>query len=61
VLLADALNRLPDHYRETFIQRTLEHVPFETIAAELGRSVGAVRMLWARAVKRLTQILEEDT
>ncbi|MGC1717669.1 MAG: sigma-70 family RNA polymerase sigma factor [Isosphaeraceae bacterium] len=61
VLLADALNRLPDHYRETFIQRTLEHVPFEPIAAELGRSVGAVRMLWARAVKRLTQILEEDT
>jgi hypothetical protein len=26
----------------------------------MGRSVGAVRMLWARAVKRLTQLLEED-
>jgi RNA polymerase sigma-70 factor (ECF subfamily) len=60
VLLADALNRLPDDYREAFIRRTLEHTPFETIAAEMGRSVGAVRMLWARAVKRLTLLLEED-
>jgi RNA polymerase sigma-70 factor (ECF subfamily) len=59
VLLADALNRLPDDYREVFIQRTLEHIPFETIAAHMGRSVGAVRMLWTRAVKRLTQMLEE--
>ena len=33
VLLADALNRLPDDYREAFILRTLEHVPFEEIAA----------------------------
>jgi RNA polymerase sigma-70 factor (ECF subfamily) len=59
VLLADALSHLPDDYREVFIQRTLEHIPFETIAAEMGRSVGAVRMLWTRAVKRLTQMLEE--
>jgi RNA polymerase sigma-70 factor (ECF subfamily) len=61
VLLADAIDRLPDHYREAFVRRTLEHVPFETIAAEMGRSVAAVRMLWARAVKRLTQVLEEET
>jgi RNA polymerase sigma-70 factor (ECF subfamily) len=59
VLLANALNHLPDDYREAFIRRTLEHIPFEAIAADMGRSVGAVRMLWARAVKRLTQMLEE--
>jgi RNA polymerase sigma-70 factor (ECF subfamily) len=59
VLLADALNHLPNDYREVFIRRTLEHIPFETIAADMGRSVGAVRMLWTRAVKRLTQMLEE--
>ncbi len=46
VHLADALNQLPDDYREAFIRRTLEHIPFETIAADMGRSVGAVRMLW---------------
>jgi RNA polymerase sigma-70 factor (ECF subfamily) len=60
VLLANALDRLPDDYREAFIRRTLEHIPFETIATEMGRSVGAVRMLWTRAVKRLTQMMEED-
>ena len=59
VLLADALNRLPVDYREVFIRRTLEHIPFETIAADMGRSAGAVRMLSARAVKRLTEMLEE--
>lgn len=59
VLLADALNELPADYREVFIRRTLEHIPFEAIAADMGRSAGAVRMLWTRAVKRLTEILEE--
>jgi RNA polymerase sigma-70 factor, ECF subfamily len=56
--------RARDHqrqdYREAFIRRTLEHVSFETMAADMGRSVGAVRMLWARAVKRLTELLGED-
>jgi RNA polymerase sigma-70 factor, ECF subfamily len=60
VRLADALVHLPDDYREAFIRRTLEHVPFPLIATEMGRSVGAVRMLWARAVKRLTQLLGEE-
>jgi RNA polymerase sigma-70 factor (ECF subfamily) len=61
VLLADALARLPDDYREVFILRTLEHIPFDEIAARLGRSTGAVRMLWTRAVERLSRLLEERT
>jgi RNA polymerase sigma-70 factor (ECF subfamily) len=60
VLLADALNRLPADYRKAFIRRTLEHVPFQIIAVDMGRSVGAVRMLWTRAVKRLTELLGEQ-
>ena len=59
MLLADAVDRLPDDYREAFVLRTLEHVPFEDIAARMGRSTGAVRMLWARAVKKLNEMLEE--
>ena len=61
VLLADALARLPDDYREVFILRTLEHVPLEQIAARMGRSTGAVRMLWTRAVEQLSRLLEERT
>ena len=29
VLLADALEKLPAHYREVFILRNLEHIPFD--------------------------------
>ena len=53
-------DRLPADYREVFVLRTLEHVPFEEIAARMGRSVGAVRMLWTRAVKTLNEMLEDD-
>jgi RNA polymerase sigma-70 factor, ECF subfamily len=60
VLLADAVSRLPADYREVFILRTLEHVPFEQIAAQMGRSVGAVRMLWARALERLHCLMESQ-
>jgi RNA polymerase sigma-70 factor (ECF subfamily) len=60
VLLADAVDRLPPDYREAFVLRTLEHVPFEEIAVRMGRSTGAVRMLWARAVKKLHQMLESE-
>jgi len=60
VLLADAVDRLPAHYREAFVLRTLEHVPFEEIANRMGRSTAAVRMLWTRAVKNLNQMLKSE-
>jgi RNA polymerase sigma-70 factor, ECF subfamily len=61
VLLADAVDRLPPDHREAFVLRTLEHVPFEEVAVRMGRSTGAVRMLWARALKKLNQMLAEVT
>jgi RNA polymerase sigma-70 factor (ECF subfamily) len=61
VLLADALEKMPADYREVFLLRNLEHIPFETIAARMGRSSGAVRMLWTRAIKKLSQLLREDS
>ena len=60
MLLADAVSQLPPDYREVFVQRTLEHVPFEEVASRMGRSVGAVRMLWARALERLNRLLEDQ-
>jgi RNA polymerase sigma-70 factor (ECF subfamily) len=42
VLLADALEQLPAHYREVFILRNLEHLPFPEIARRMGRSLDAV-------------------
>jgi RNA polymerase sigma-70 factor, ECF subfamily len=60
VLLADAVSELPPDYREVFILRTLEHVPFEEVAIRMHRTVGAVRMLWTRALERLNQMLEGE-
>jgi RNA polymerase sigma-70 factor, ECF subfamily len=61
VLLADALEKLPADYREVFILRNLEHVPFDEVAARMGRSPGAARVLWKRAMDRLSQLLKEPS
>jgi RNA polymerase sigma-70 factor, ECF subfamily len=61
VLLADALEKLPADYREVFLLRNLEHIPFEEIATRMNRSSGAVRMLWTRAIRKLGQLLKEDS
>ena len=61
VLLADALEKLPPDYRTVFILRNIEHIPFEEVAARMGRSPGAVRVLWTRAMRRLGALLEEPS
>jgi RNA polymerase sigma-70 factor, ECF subfamily len=60
VLLADALEKLPTDYREVFVLRNIDHIPFNEIATRLGRSPGATRVLWTRAMQRLHEILEEE-
>jgi RNA polymerase sigma-70 factor (ECF subfamily) len=58
VLLADALTRLPPDCREVIVLRNLQALKFDEIAARMGRSSGAVRMLWARSLERLHRELE---
>ena len=53
MLLANALARLPEDYREVITLRHVEGRSFEEIAAAMGRTSGAVRMLWMRALERL--------
>jgi RNA polymerase sigma-70 factor, ECF subfamily len=60
VLLAEALEKLPVDYREVFILRNLEHIPFDQVAARMGRSPGAARVLWKRAMDRLSQLLRDQ-
>ena len=36
----------------------MERMKFADIAQRMGRSPGAVRMLWARALEKLGQLLE---
>src|SRR5205807_1106448 len=46
VLLADALGRLPEDYREVLVLRHLEGLTFPAIAERLGRSEDSVTKLW---------------
>ena len=58
VLLADALAQLPEDYRQVIILRNIEGLPHEEVARRMGRSPGAVRMLWVRALARLKELAE---
>jgi RNA polymerase sigma-70 factor (ECF subfamily) len=56
--LAQALTRLPDDYREVILLRNVEGLSHEAVAKQMQRGVGAVRMLWVRALARLRQEME---
>jgi RNA polymerase sigma-70 factor (ECF subfamily) len=60
VLLADALGRLPDDYREVIILRHLEGLTFPEVAARMGRSLDSVEKLWVRALPKLRRALGAD-
>jgi RNA polymerase sigma-70 factor (ECF subfamily) len=57
VLLADALERLPEHYREVLILRHLEGLGVAEVAQRMGRSVDSVKNLWTRALAQLRRTL----
>jgi RNA polymerase sigma-70 factor (ECF subfamily) len=57
VLFADALERLPDDYREVIVLRHLEALPFPEVADRMGRSVDSVEKLWLRAIDRLRRAM----
>jgi RNA polymerase sigma-70 factor, ECF subfamily len=59
VLLANALAELPADYRDVIVLRHIEGLPFDGVAERMHRTVGAVRMLWLRALKRLREELQE--
>jgi RNA polymerase sigma-70 factor (ECF subfamily) len=51
--LAEALEKLPEDYREVLVLHHLEECAFPDVARRMGRSVEAVKKLWARALARL--------
>ena len=59
VVLADALAELPEDYREVVVLRSLEERGWDEVARGMGRSEGAVRLLWARALKKLRPLIEK--
>ena len=53
VIVADALSRLPDDFREVLILRHLESYSFPDIAKRMDRPLENVKSLWRRGVIRL--------
>ena len=59
LVLAEALAELSDEYREVLVLHSLEERDWDETARCMKRTVGATRMLWARALKALRPILEK--
>jgi RNA polymerase sigma-70 factor (ECF subfamily) len=58
--VADQLARLPSDYRDVLVLRNLEGLPFGEVARHMGRSPGAVRILWVRALDQLRHLLQSE-
>lgn len=57
VLLANALQQLPEHYREVIILHHLEGLTLAQTAVRLGRTDDSVQKLWTRALIQLRRAL----
>ena len=59
VLVREAIERLPDDYRDVIVLRNLQRLPFDEVARRLNRSRPAAQMLWARAIQKLRELLPD--
>lgn len=58
--LAEALEKLPEDYREVLVMRNMEGLSHSEIADKLGRTSAAIRMLWVRALAALKKAYGEE-
>jgi RNA polymerase sigma-70 factor (ECF subfamily) len=61
VMLADALQRLPEAYREVLVLRHLQQLTFPEVAERMDRSLDSVNKLWARALAALRAAMGEPS
>lgn len=59
ITLANQLSSLPAQYRDVIVFRVLQGLSFEEIGEQMGRSAGATRMLWLRALQVFKPIMEK--
>ncbi len=57
VLLADALAKLPENYRNIIVMRHLKGRSFAEIAAHERRTLDSVKSAWQRAIGKLREML----
>ncbi len=54
--MLERINKLPAHYRDVLLLRHIEELSFDEVAQRLGKSAGAVRMIWLRALEQLREV-----
>ena len=59
VVLSDALAQLSEDQREVIVLHHLEGLGWDEVARRMGRTAGAVRKLWARALGQLRPLIDE--
>lgn len=59
VVLSDALAELTEDHREVIVLHHLEGLGWDDVARRMGRSAGAVRMLWTRALQQLRPLIDD--
>ncbi|MGE3316597.1 MAG: sigma-70 family RNA polymerase sigma factor [Planctomycetaceae bacterium] len=57
--VADAVAQLPQDYQDVIQLRNLQRLPFDEVAARMGRSRPATQMLWMRALRKLEEVLAD--
>jgi RNA polymerase sigma-70 factor (ECF subfamily) len=57
VLIANALERLPDDYRDVLVLRHLEGLTFPEVAQRMGKTQNSVLKLWTRGLPTLRRLL----
>ena len=57
--MAEALGRLPADMQQVLLGRHVDDLPYAALAERLGRSEGAVRVLYTRALRRLREECRE--
>jgi RNA polymerase sigma-70 factor (ECF subfamily) len=57
VLLANALETLPEDYREVIVLRHLQGLSFPEVARRMERTLASVEKLWVRALDHLRSVL----
>ena len=57
--LAEALEGLPEDYRQVIVLRHVEGLPFAEVAKAMGRSVDSVEKMWVRALAKLKTTMGE--
>lgn len=58
--LVQALNHLPQNYKEIIVLRFIDELSFEEISQSTGKSLGNCRMLAHRGIKKLKEIIDDE-